>query len=118
MSILTEVYVNAIVALSQTATPTPGPIPGYAGDEDLVTPTWVGFVMTFVVALATVLLLVDMTRRVRRTRYRGEIREKLEAEAEAATAAGTAESAAGAGARANAGAGAGTAAAEPEPDPR
>jgi hypothetical protein len=117
MSILTEVYVNAIVALSQTATPTPGPIPGYAGDEDLVTPTWVGFVMTFVVALATVLLLVDMTRRVRRTRYRGEIREKLEAEAEAA--AGTATGAAPDTAPgANAGAGAAAAEPEPEPDPR
>jgi hypothetical protein len=28
-----------------------------------------------------VLLVLDMTRRVRRTRYRGEIRERLEAEA-------------------------------------
>jgi hypothetical protein len=28
----------------------------------------------------TILLMFDMTRRVRRARYRGEIREKLEAE--------------------------------------
>ena len=91
MSIFTAVYTKAIVALSQTATanptPTPGPIPGYVGNEDLITPTWVGFLMTFLVALATLLLVVDMTRRIRRTRYRGEIREKLAAEAEAAEAA-------------------------------
>ena len=49
-------------------------------DPNSVTPTWVGFLATFLVAAATILLMFDMTRRVRRARYRGEIREKLEAE--------------------------------------
>ena len=59
----------------------------YTGDEDLITPGVIGFVITFLVALATVFLLVDMNRRVRRTRYTQEIRQKLEAEAAAEDAA-------------------------------
>lgn len=50
-------------------------------DENAVTPGVVGFVAIFLVAAATILLLLDMTRRVRRTRYRSEARERLEAEA-------------------------------------
>ena len=49
-------------------------------DEDSVTPTWVGFAFTFGIAVAVILLIIDMTRRIRRTRYRAEIRERLEAE--------------------------------------
>ena len=80
---LTDAYLRAGVWLTGTA-PTPSPTFGsYNGDEDLVTPTWVGFAVTFAIALATLLLILDMTRRVRRTRYRSEIREKLEAEAAA-----------------------------------
>ena len=60
-----------------TATPTPGPL-----DEASVTPGWIGFVVIFAVALATVLLIIDMTRRVRRVRYRSEIREAIAAEAD------------------------------------
>ena len=58
-----------------TATPTPPPF-----DEDSVTPGWVGFAFIFAIALATVFLIIDMTRRIRRVRYRSEIREKLAAE--------------------------------------
>ena len=58
-----------------TATPTPPPF-----DEDSVTPGWIGFAFIFALALITVLLIVDMTRRIRRVRYRGEIREKIAAE--------------------------------------
>ncbi|WP_297408564.1 hypothetical protein [Naasia sp.] len=36
--------------------------------------------MVFGIAVVTVLLILDMTRRVRRTRYRGELREQLERE--------------------------------------
>jgi hypothetical protein len=90
MSILTEVYTSVIVALSQTETPAPTPMPGFDGNADLVTPTWVGFLMTFLVAVATLLLILDMTRRVRRTRYREEIGEMLAAEAAAETAPQTA----------------------------
>jgi hypothetical protein len=49
-------------------------------DENSVTPGWVGFAATFAVAAVTVLIAIDMVRRVRRVRYRGEIREKLESE--------------------------------------
>ena len=60
-----------------TASPTPPPF-----DEDTVTPGWIGFVFIFALALVTVLLIIDMTRRIRRVRYRSEIREKLAAEEE------------------------------------
>jgi len=45
-----------------------------------VTPGWVGFVITFLIAIVTVALILDMTRRVRRVRYRAEVREMLDAE--------------------------------------
>ena len=94
MSILTDVYTRVVVALSQTETP--APVPGFGGDENLVTPTWVGFAMTFLVAAATVLLVLDMTKRIRRTRYREEIRAQLAAEAtEAGATAAGGETAAG-----------------------
>jgi hypothetical protein len=60
---------------------TPSPVPAYEGDPNLVTPGVIGFVITFLIAAATVLLLLDMTRRVRRVRYREEVREQLAAEA-------------------------------------
>ncbi|MET4704875.1 hypothetical protein [Frigoribacterium sp. UYMn621] len=69
---------TAIVMLASTPTPQPN------FDENSVTPTWVGFAATFLVAAAVVLLCIDMVRRVRRVRYRGEIREQLEAERDAA----------------------------------
>lgn len=53
-------------------------------DPNDVTPTWVGFLITFLLAVAVVALMWDMVRRIRRTRYRGEVREELEAEARAA----------------------------------
>ncbi len=49
-------------------------------DPDTVTPGPVGFVAIFIVAVATVLLAIDMTRRIRRTTYRAAIKAKLEAE--------------------------------------
>lgn len=59
---------------------TPTPVPEYTGDENLVTPGVIGFVAIFLIALATVLLVLDMTRRIRRVRYRAEVKEQLEAE--------------------------------------
>ena len=57
-------------------------------DPNAVTPGVIGFFAIFFIAVATVLLVLDMTRRVRRTRYRGEVREQLDAEeAEASEAA-------------------------------
>ncbi len=49
-------------------------------DPDQVTPGVIGFIAIFVVAAITILLVLDMSRRVRRTRYRGEVRERLEQE--------------------------------------
>ena len=57
-------------------------------DPNAVTPGVIGFFAIFFIAVATVLLVLDITRRVRRTRYRGEVREQLDAEeAEASEAA-------------------------------
>ncbi|WP_213813766.1 hypothetical protein [Glaciihabitans sp. dw_435] len=88
MSVLSSVIDAAVVAVGSTPTPSPSLIPAYTGDPDLISPGILGFLAIFFVAALTVLLLLDMTRRVRRTRYRGEIRERLEAEraAEAADA--------------------------------
>ena len=68
---------TAMVMLAATPTPQPN------FNENSVTPTWVGFAATFGVAAIVVLLCIDMVRRVRRVRYRGEIREQLEAERDA-----------------------------------
>ena len=66
-----------LLDLLAAVTPSPSPTPL---DEDTVTPGWIGFVFIFVIALITVFLIVDMTRRVRRVRYRGEVREQIAAE--------------------------------------
>ena len=71
---------NALIVAAE-ASPVPTP-PGFEGDPNLVTPGVVGFIVTFAIAVLTVLLIVDMTRRIRSVRYRAEIRERLESEAE------------------------------------
>ena len=63
---------------SLTASPVPTPPPGF--DEDLVTPGIWGFVLTIGVILATILLIVDMVRRMRRVTYRAQVNEQLDAE--------------------------------------
>jgi hypothetical protein len=52
--------------------------PGF--DPNTVTPGVEGFIAIALVAIAAMFLIVDMTRRIRRVRYRGELREQLEAE--------------------------------------
>lgn len=49
-------------------------------DPESVTPGVWGFVLTAVVAIAVVALGFDMVRRIRRTNYKAEISERLEAE--------------------------------------
>ncbi len=49
-------------------------------DPNTVTPGPIGFAAIFVVAAATTLLGFDLVRRIRRTTYRAEITERLEAE--------------------------------------
>ncbi len=68
----------SLLLASLAATPTPTPVPEL--DESIVTPGPVGFLVMLGVAVITILLILDMTRRIRRTRYRGELRERLERE--------------------------------------
>jgi len=55
-------------------------IPAIEVDPNSVTPGVVGFLATLFVALAVLVIIADMTRRVRRVRYRAEINEKLDRE--------------------------------------
>ncbi|MFF2053949.1 hypothetical protein ACFVU2_20250 [Leifsonia sp. NPDC058194] len=73
---IADALLRASVWLAATPTPTPSSGPS----EDQVTPGVVGFVVTFLVAVAAVLLVIDMVRRIRRVRYRAEIAAKLDAE--------------------------------------
>ncbi|TIH37139.1 hypothetical protein D4765_08980 [Subtercola vilae] len=65
-----------------TPTPTPTTDPNY--NPDTVTPGTIGFVITLFVAVAAVLLIIDMVRRIRRVNLRQQVTEKLDAEAAAA----------------------------------
>lgn len=65
-----------ISVLSETQTP----VPLETIDETFYSPGMIGFVATFLMAGLSVLLIFDMNRRVRRSRYREEIRQKLAAE--------------------------------------
>ncbi|WP_243073537.1 hypothetical protein [Microbacterium sp. SS28] len=70
----------ALIHAAATATPTPTP----AVDPELVTPGPWGFVAIAFLALAVVLLVWDMMRRIRRARIRSEVDEMLDAEEAAA----------------------------------
>jgi hypothetical protein len=61
-------------------------IPAIEVNPVMVTPGVVGFIATFGVGIASLLLILDMVRRVRRVRYREEISAKLDAEEAAAKA--------------------------------
>lgn len=56
----------------------PVPLPNL--DDAYNSPGTIGFIATFLVAGIAILLFFDMNRRIRRTRYRQEIRERLAAE--------------------------------------
>ena len=60
---------------------TPTPIPSSEVDESLIGPGVWGFAIFAFVAIASILLIMDMVRRTRRVRYRAEIQERLAAEA-------------------------------------
>ena len=53
-------------------------IPAIEVDPNSVTPGVIGFVMTFGVMIAVLVLVIDMVRRVRRVRYRQEIADRLD----------------------------------------
>lgn len=56
-------------SLATTSTPVPS-LPPRAPDPDSVTPGVLGFLVVFVLALVTWLLMRDMTGRLRRMRFR------------------------------------------------
>lgn len=60
--------------------PASSPAPDLGPGEVNVTPGWVGFTATFLMAVAAVALIFDMVRRIRRLSYREEIAAKLDAE--------------------------------------
>lgn len=70
----------------RSLTETPMPTPSMTVDPVSVTPGFVGFAAIVVVVIAVILLIWDMNRRIRRVRYRDEVRDELDAE-EAARAA-------------------------------
>jgi hypothetical protein len=64
--------VNFLLRLNVLATmPTP------VADDNYNSPGTIGFIITFAVAVGAVFLFFDMNRRIRKTKYRSEIREKL-----------------------------------------
>ncbi|KJL24968.1 hypothetical protein RN51_00788 [Microbacterium oxydans] len=69
---------------------TPMPTPSMTVDPVSVTPGFVGFAAIVVVVIAVILLIWDMNRRIRRVRYREEVRDELDAEEAARAADGTA----------------------------
>ncbi len=75
---------RAIAAMLTSADSTPTPLPTLQVDPELVTPGPWGFIVIALVALAAILLIWDMLRRIRRARFRDEVREQLDAEQAAA----------------------------------
>ena len=71
---------DALLRASVWLAATPAPTPSGAPSDDSVTPGVVGFAVTFFIAVAAILLILDMNRRIRRVRYRAEIAEKLDSE--------------------------------------
>ncbi|MFD6178122.1 MULTISPECIES: hypothetical protein [unclassified Isoptericola] len=64
---------SALLVLVTTA-PSPSPSPTQGPDELQVTPGLAGFVATFAVALACVLLFLSLTRHLRRAQHNAEER--------------------------------------------
>lgn len=61
-------------------TETPMPTPVMTVEPESVTPGFIGFAAIVVVVIAVILLIWDMNRRIRRVRYREEVRDELDAE--------------------------------------
>ena len=68
----------SILLAALAATPTPTPPADF--DESIVTPGPWGFLIVLFIGVVTILLVLDMMRRIRRTRYREELREQLQQE--------------------------------------
>jgi hypothetical protein len=65
---------------------TPMPTPTMTVDPNAVTPGFAGFALMVLLVAVVVLLIWDMNRRIRRVRYREEVRDELDAEQAAAEA--------------------------------
>lgn len=63
--------------------PSPSPLPGLKPGltQDMVTPGLLGFLATAFIVIIMAFLIVDMVRRIRRVRYRGELAEAAEQDA-------------------------------------
>ncbi|MBD8011117.1 hypothetical protein AB0O65_03365 [Microbacterium sp. NPDC077391] len=59
---------------------TPMPTPSMTVDPNSVTPGFAGFAIIVIIVAAVVLLIWDMNRRIRKVRYREEVRAELDAE--------------------------------------
>lgn len=58
------------------ATPSPSASGVNLDDPAAVSPGLIGFLATFAVVIVTVFLIIDMSRRVRRINYRGDVNER------------------------------------------
>lgn len=74
---------------------TPMPTPSMTVAPEAVTPGFAGFAVIVIVLVAVILLIWDMNRRIRRVRYREEVREELDAEQAAQAESDTRDSEAG-----------------------
>lgn len=74
---------HLLIAATRWLATDPTPTPEV--DENLVTPGVIGFAVTLFIALATVALVIDMVRRIRRVRYREQVRAEIAAETETDT---------------------------------
>lgn len=68
----------AVLAILRGAAATPSPT-GTPAPETVTPGPW-GFVVVALLAAVVVLLIWDMLRRIRRARYRAQVREELDAE--------------------------------------
>ncbi|MBW1639580.1 MULTISPECIES: hypothetical protein [Microbacterium] len=71
--------IDALVRAAVSPSPTPTP----TVDPELVTPGPWGFAIVAILVIGVVVLIWDMQRRIRRVRYREEVRAELDAEAQA-----------------------------------
>jgi len=67
------IIMDFLLSLLLEATLTPTPVP----DDRYNSPGTIGFIATFGVAGLAVFLIFDMNRRIRNSRYRTEVRERL-----------------------------------------
>ncbi|MCC3295241.1 hypothetical protein LJ756_11460 [Arthrobacter sp. zg-Y411] len=68
---------NFLYSLALAVTPAPDSTLAPGVDEKDVTPGLLGFIFTLVLALAIIFLIRDMTKRIRRVRYREQAAQAL-----------------------------------------